>query len=179
MICRREANDRSHNSHPAVCCSTESGTSLGRPTQKLHSRDTFSILRRNVPHQEHCARQSTHAALGGNARRRAPGPRSQSTVFVAYRGRSWVQYRGLRGLRRAKATDTKVGRPTDLSATRWRTSARSSFGLKTQRLISRLHQIAACAKPNASSAAIANGQATQPLRLSPKSLLERKCATSA
>ena len=72
---------------------------------------------------------------------------------------SWTEHHlfQLSGLR--KATDTKVGRPTDLSVEFWPTSANSFFGLKIQRLVSHLLRTAACVRQSVFLAAIVNGQA--------------------
>ena len=77
----------------------------------------------------------------------------------------------------AKPSVRKVGRPTDLSETRSRTSASSFSGVKTLHRASRPHAAAAFGKPSVFLAAIANGRARHKPRSSLKFCLVRACGT--
>lgn len=109
----------------------------------------------------------------------------QSVAFAFGGFVSCVHHQGRSTRSPAKPPVRKVGRPTDLSATHFPTSASSSFGRKTRRLISLRPLRNSAASParseprNDISAATAIGRATRRPQSSPKSSSERACATRA
>ena len=114
---------------------------------------------------------------------RVPGIRSIAFPYPSFLLRkgvaSWVQHYRSSVPEPRKASDRKVGSPTDLSATLFPTSASLFFGLKIQ-LQTLLQRVAAAfAKPSDFSAVIANGLALHRPRSSQKFCLVKACATSA
>lgn len=104
------------------------------------------------------------------SRNRAVSSGESIVISSMRKGRSsWGQHQQFRASEPSKVTDTKVGRPTNLSATFFQTSANSYFGLKIQRLRSHPSAAAACAKLSAISVATI-GRATRSLRSCPKFL---------
>jgi hypothetical protein len=194
MTPRRERTiDRPHSNYPIVFARWYGGmlalTFFGHNQIRLRSAHHKVCDPMQEPAQiccqaESCARCLTQPSRPCDfqpiARSRAASRRAQSkSQFVALSGASSCTgtYGGV-WKTPLKATDSQVGRPTHLSAMLSPTSANLFFGLKIQRLILRLLQIAACAKPNDFLAAIANGPALLRQRSSLKFSLVRKCATS-
>lgn len=115
------------------------------------------------------------------ARAHAVQSKSSSLVSVLVSkltGLSWVEYRVRRESARAKASDSQVGTPTDLSVRKFPTSANWFFGQKIQRLMSPRLRTAACARLSAFWVATVNGQAMRSRRSLPRSCSAMACAIS-
>jgi len=91
---------------------------------------------------------------------------------------SWGQHQRYLMPMQLKPSDMSVGRPTDPSETRSKTSQSSFFGLKTQRQTLPRPAAAACGRPSGCSVLTAIGLATPRPRSSPKFSAATPCEIS-